>query len=229
MRKSQADAPACGCLEAEKLRVAVVVLAAGLSRRMALGPKLLLDLGGEPMIRRTVRNVLAIDPVETVVVTGANAREIEAALEGLPLRCVFNPEHQAGQQGSVICGVGALQASCDAVMVALGDQPLVTAEHLRLLLARFAQLRGRSILAPRHDGAPGNPVIFAAKHIPAIAAGKVKVGCRKLIESLPGEVAVEEFDSDVYTLDCDTRADYEKLKAIFDLERVPEECGASSR
>jgi molybdenum cofactor cytidylyltransferase len=216
MSKAKADAPARGASEMEKLRLAVVVLAAGLSSRMDLGPKLLLDLGGEPMIRRTVRHVLAIRPSETIVVTGANAREIEAALEGLPLRCVFNPEFRAGQQGSVICGVSALRASCDAVMVALGDQPLVTAEHLRALVARFAKLRGRSILAPHHGGAPGNPVIFAAKHIQAIAAGKVKVGCRRLIESLPEEVAAEELDSNVYTLDCDTREDYERIRVLFD-------------
>jgi molybdenum cofactor cytidylyltransferase len=219
MSKVKADPPGGDALEAKNLRVAVVVLAAGLSSRMELGPKLLLDLGGEPMIRRTVCNVLAMGPSETVVVTGANAREIEAALEGLeglPLRCVFNPEFRAGQQGSVICGVSALRASCDAVMVALGDQPLVTAEHLRALVARFAKLRGRSILAPHHGGAPGNPVIFAAKHIPSIAAGKVKVGCRRLIESLPDEIAAEELDSNVYTLDCDTREDYERIRVLFD-------------
>jgi molybdenum cofactor cytidylyltransferase len=216
MSKAQADAPAPGVPETERLRVAVVVLAAGLSSRMELGPKLLLDLAGEPMIRRTVRNVLAMGPSEIVVVTGANASEVEAALTGLPLRCVFNPEFRAGQEGSVICGVGALRASCDAVMVALGDQPLVTPEHLRALVGRFAKLRGRSILAPHHGGAPGNPVIFAAKHIPSIAAGKVKVGCRRLIESFPDEVAVEELGSKVYTLDCDTREDYERLRVLFD-------------
>jgi len=216
MSKAQAEAPAPGVPEAGRLRVAAVVLAAGLSRRMELGPKLLLDLAGEPMIRRTVRNVLAMGPSEIVVVTGANAGEVEAALAGLPLRCAFNPEFRAGQEGSVICGVGALRESCDAVMVALGDKPLVTAEHLRALVARFAKLSGRSILAPHHAGAPGNPVTFAAKHIASIAAGKVRVGCRRLIESLPDEVAVEEVGSEVYTLDCDTREDYERLKRLFD-------------
>jgi molybdenum cofactor cytidylyltransferase len=212
MKEAQTDAPPRRIEEADSLRISVVVLAAGLSSRMELGPKLLLDLGGEPMIRRTVRNVLAMGPAETVVVTGANAREIEAALRGLTLRCVFNPEFEAGQQGSVICGVAALRAPCDAVMVALGDQPLVTANHLHALVERFAKLRDRSILTPRHRGTPGNPVIFAAKHIPSIVDSKIKVGCRKLIESLPGEVSAEEFDSDVYTIDCDTREDYERLR-----------------
>ena len=196
------------------LRVSVVVLAAGLSSRMELGPKLLLDIGGEPMIRRTVRNVLEFKPSEAVVVTGANAPKVEAALFGLPVRLVFNPDFRSGQQSSVVCGVRALRTQGDAVMVMLGDQPLVTADHLRVLVDRFAGLRGRrSILTPRHRGAPGNPVVFAAKHIPSIASGEIKAGCRKLIETLPDEVAAEEFESDVYTIDCDTREDYERLRA----------------
>ncbi|HYA81432.1 MAG TPA: hypothetical protein VED87_10915, partial [Methylocystis sp.] len=61
--------------------------------------------------------------------------------------------------------------------------------------------------------APGNPVVFAARHIPSIAAGEIRAGCRKLIETRPDEVAAEEFGSDVYTIDCDTREDYERLQA----------------
>ena len=51
-------------------RVGPMILATGSSRRMGGRHKLLLDAGGGPMIRRTVENVVAFAPVETVAVTG---------------------------------------------------------------------------------------------------------------------------------------------------------------
>ncbi len=95
-----------------RLRVSAVVLAAGLSARLG-GGKMLLDAGGMPLIRRTVENVLAFGPEETIVVTGHRAREVEGVLAGLPLHCVHNPHHTEGQPTSVASGVRALSAPCN--------------------------------------------------------------------------------------------------------------------
>jgi molybdenum cofactor cytidylyltransferase len=195
------------------LKVAAVVLAAGRSSRMGERMKLLLDIDGMPMIRRTVGNVIAIDPVETVVVTGHRAEEVEAALDRLPIRIVRNPRHAEGQPTSAAAGVRALTRHCNAVMVVLGDQPLVGPDELRALVAAYRQLDGGSILVPHHNGQRGNPIIFAARHIPSIVSGGLNVGCRKLIDTHPDEVAKVEFASEAFTLDCDTPEDYEELIA----------------
>lgn len=192
-------------------RVAAVVLAAGSSRRMGGRHKLLLDVLGQPMIRRTVENVLAAAPVETVVVTGDRAAEIEAVLDGLPIRHVRNPKHEEGQPTSVAVGVRALSAPCDAVMIVLGDQPQVTAEDLRALVATYEGLTQPSILVPHFHGRRGNPVILAVRHVPEVLRGTVKVGCRRLIESHADEVAAVEMASDVFTTDCDTPENYAEL------------------
>ena len=198
---------------AADFRVSVVVLAAGMSTRMGEIPKLLLDVGGMPMIRRTVANVLAFAPVETVVVTGHRAAEIEAALSGLPVTFACNDAHAQGQPTSVAAGVRALGAYCHAVMVVLGDQPLVTGDDLRRLVAAYRQLDDASILVPHHDGKRGNPVVFTARHIPAVISGGLNVGCRHLIDTHGDDVARPEFDSDVFTIDCDTPEDYRQLVA----------------
>ncbi len=207
--------------EIPALRVSAIVLAAGLSSRMDLGPKLLLDVDGEPMIRRTVRNVLEIGPSETIVVTGHRAAEVEAALIGLPIACVRNPAYRDGQPFSVALGIRSLREPCDAVMVMLGDQPLVMPRHLRTLITTFGTLRDRSILVPHHQGVRGNPIVLAAKHIPAVAGGELNLGCRKLIESQPHEVAAIEFGENVFTTDCDTPQDYERLIATARSSSAP--------
>ena len=127
------------------IRLSAVVLAAGMSARMGESPKLLLDVGGMPMVRRTVTNVLSFAPVETVVVTGHRAAEIEAALAGLPVTFVRNDAHRQGQPTSVAAGVRGLTAHCHAVMIVLGDQPLLTADHLRSVAKAYRQLDRSSI------------------------------------------------------------------------------------
>jgi molybdenum cofactor cytidylyltransferase len=194
--------------------VSAVVLAAGLSSRMGGPHKLLLDAGGEPMLRRVVRAVLAVDPAELVVVTGFRAPEITAALDGLPVRFVDNPAYAEGQAGSVVTGVRALTALCDAVMIVLGDQPLLTPTALGRLIAAYATApEGRSILVPASAGQRGNPVLFAARHIPEIQAGDLKVGCRRLIETYPDRVALIEMADDAFIRDCDTPEDYAAIRA----------------
>lgn len=194
------------------LRFAVVVLAAGLSERMG-EHKLMLDVGGEPMIRRTVQNVLAAHPSEVVVVTGHNAGAVASALEGLPVRLAHNADFAAGHHGSVGVGSASLGRDIDAVVVMLGDQPLVTATHLRALADTFAALPSGAILMPRHQGQRGNPVVFAAQHIPALAGEDGPPGGRRLIESRPELVHALDMDSDVFTFDCDTPDDYRRLIA----------------
>jgi molybdenum cofactor cytidylyltransferase len=194
------------------LRVAAIVLAAGTSSRMAGRHKLLLETGGMPMIRRCAQAVLAFRPAETIVVTGFGQADIHAALSGLPLRFVHNPQYNAGQPVSVAAGIRVLTEGCDAVMVVLGDQALLTGADLaRLATAYSAAVR--PILVPFHNGCRGNPVIFAACLIPEVIAGGVKIGCRRLIDANPDKVARVEFDSDAFTFDCDTPDDYAALTA----------------
>lgn len=200
------------------LAISAVVLAAGLSSRMGGPHKLLLDIGGEPIIRRTLRAVLAIEPAEIVVVTGHRAAEVRAALGGLAVRFVHNPDFAEGQPGSVVAGIRALSGPCQAVMIVLGDQPLLSPEALTRLIAAYAAApEGRSMLVPLCHGVRGNPVIVAAHHIPEIRAGSLKLGCRKLIETYPEQVALVEMMDEAFIRDCDTPEDYAALRARLGL------------
>lgn len=79
--------------------VGAIILAAGLSRRMATRNKLLLpvDAAGEmPMIRHVVETYLAAVDGEVCVVKGFEAPRIATALVGLPLRVLHNPDYEKG-------------------------------------------------------------------------------------------------------------------------------------
>ncbi|HSG98252.1 MAG TPA: nucleotidyltransferase family protein, partial [Woeseiaceae bacterium] len=109
-----------------------IVLAAGTASRFGAS-KMLADIDGEPMIRRVVRAVrqAAVGPVH--VVTGHDAERIESAVAGLCDGCAHNPLYRDGIGTSIAAGVASLPSNCDAALIILGDQPLLSAEHLTRL------------------------------------------------------------------------------------------------
>jgi molybdenum cofactor cytidylyltransferase len=199
------------------LRFSAVVLAAGQSSRMDGANKLLLPVEGEPLLRRTVRTVLAAGVQETVVVTGHQGREVMRAVMDLPVTLQPNLRYEDGQMRSVAAGVAALAHATDAIFVCPGDLPLLRAEDLQALIEVYLAHPDSSIVIPRRAGQRGNPILFAAAYAPEVAAGRRLIGCRKLAQQYPEETHYFEVSHDRYTTDCDTPEDYQRA-----LERLRE-------
>ena len=193
------------------VRFSAVVLAAGTSSRMQGRHKLLLPVGDEPVIRRTVRALLAARPQETVVVTGFSAKAVVQAISGLPVKFQPNPRYEEGQMSSVAAGVSALTAPTDAVMVCLGDMVLLEPADYRELLEAYVAKPHGSILVPHAAGQRGNPVVFSVNFVPEVSAGRTNVGCRKLIADNPEEVFAYEAAHDRFFIDLDTPEDYARV------------------
>ncbi|GAB4179077.1 MAG: molybdopterin-binding/glycosyltransferase family 2 protein [Thalassobaculales bacterium] len=184
-----------GAAPARAPRIAALVLAAGSSRRMGAQNKLLLPVDGEPMVRRTVGQVLASKAVSVTVVTGHQGDLVRAALAGLAVATVDNPGHEAGMASSLKAGIAALPADIDGVVVCLGDMPKVPAAVIDQLIAAFDPLEGRAICVPVHGGRRGNPVLWARRFLPAMQALSGDAGARALLAGnaeLVAEVPVAE-------------------------------------
>lgn len=199
-----------------------VLLAAGLSTRMGGPHKLLMEIGGEPVVRRTAAALIDAGPAEIVVVTGHNREALQAALHGLPLAFRFNPRYGDGQMTSVAAGVASLSLPCDMVLVCLADQVLLTASDYLEVVHAFAARPHGSIVVPRHAGQRGNPVAFAAWHAPQVIGGQVNPGCRRLIADHPDEVFVHEAAHPRFTTDLDTPDDFARISAMF--ASAPDPC-----
>ena len=187
-----------------------IVLAAGLSRRMGR-PKLLLDLGGKPVIRHTLERLVAARMDEILVVVGPEHAALERALDGLNVRLVVNPAPEAGQGSSVGVGVRALSADTTAALIALGDQPGISVDVITRLRDALGT-PGKSIAAPRYRDGLGNPVIFATAVFPELAALPGDRGARAVVEKDPRRLAVVDVACPMPS-DLDTPEDYERLSA----------------
>lgn len=159
-------------------RVAAVVLAAGMSRRM-LGPaKCLLPLGGKPIIRHIVERLIRVSELSScLVVTGHNRSGVNVALfcDDPPLlnvQLVHNRDYEAGEMlSSVQTGLRAARDSGDAMMIFLGDQPTFGPETVRALIRAWCNATPRPrVILPVYRGKHGHPILLDAAGIDEILA-----------------------------------------------------------
>lgn len=191
-------------------RVAAVVLAAGQSSRMGAN-KLLADINGQPMIRRTVAAMRQAADV-TVVVTGRDAAEITGALDGLPVTLVHNAQFAQGLSTSLRAGIEALPPDTDVAVIALGDMPLVGPEVVRRLIAAYSPTEHRSVCVPVFRGERGNPVLWGRQHFEALKAMTGDKGARVLFEPLADEIVEVAMPDEAVLLDADTPEALEVLR-----------------
>ena len=184
--------------------IAAVILAAGQSRRMGPVNKLLAEVGGRPMVRRVAEAVLASRAGPVIVVTGHEHRAVEAALAGLELRFVHNPDYAGGLSSSLHRGLAAMPEASNGVAVCLGDMPRLSAQVLDRLIAAFNPLEGRGICVPTWHGKRGNPLLFARRYFAEIQAISGDVGARHLIGEYPEAVAEVAMADDAVLHDVDT-------------------------
>jgi molybdenum cofactor cytidylyltransferase len=188
--------------------IAGLVLAAGASTRMGR-QKLLLPVAGEPLVRRAVRSVLAGGLDRVVVVLGRDAGAVGEALRDLPVRTVLNPAFAAGQSTSLRAGLDAV-GPVEAVVVALGDQPLPDPGVVRRLAEAFRRGAG-SIVVPAYRDGRGHPVLLGAAVLDEARAVTGDRGARAVIDRDPARVAEVPVDAPA-PADVDTPEDYQALQ-----------------
>jgi molybdenum cofactor cytidylyltransferase len=186
-------------------RVAGLLLAAGLSRRMAPRNKLLApDAAGTAMVARVADAVLASRARPVIAVLGHQADEVAAALGPRTLRMVRAPDYESGLSASLRAGLAALPADAEAVLVCLGDMPLVTQTLIDRLLDAYDAGEGNLIVVPTHHGKRGNPVLWDRRFFAEMAALTGDTGARALLLRHAEHVVEVECDSDAVLLDFDT-------------------------
>jgi molybdenum cofactor cytidylyltransferase len=185
-------------------RIAAVVLAAGRSTRMGGPNKLVAEIGGKPLVRIAAEQALASRADPVIVVTGHQRERVEAALAGLPVRVVHNPDFAQGLGTSLRAGIAAVPAEADGVVVCLGDMPQVDAVLIDRLIAAFDPERGALAVMPTMEGRRGNPVLWSRRFFPELMAIEGDVGARHLIERYSEAVVEVPVAGKAALIDIDT-------------------------
>jgi molybdenum cofactor cytidylyltransferase len=194
-------------------RTAAIVLAAGRSTRMGGPNKLLAEIKGRPLVRIAAEQALASQASPVIVVTGHQRDEVEAALAGLGVTLVHNPDFAGGLSTSLKAGVAAVPGDVDGVIVCLGDMPQVNAPLIDKLIGAFDPEKGALVVAPTINGERGNPVVWSRRFFPDLAALQGDAGARHLIRSVPEAVVEVPLSGTAALVDVDTPDALEAVRA----------------
>jgi molybdenum cofactor cytidylyltransferase len=194
--------------------LAGVVLAAGESRRMGK-PKQLLPFGEHTILERVVDTLLTAGVGEVIVVLGHLAERVGLVLGNRPVRAVINTSYRQGMLSSVKCGVRAIDATYDAVLFALGDQPhidcAVVSEVIRAYRARSA-----GIVIPCYSGKKGHPIIInLPRYREAIVNLPDDAGLNVLMQEHANDVQLIDVATEDIIRDIDVPDDYTRELARF--------------
>ena len=199
-------------------RVAAVVLAAGRSTRMGAINKLIAEIGGKPLVRIAAEQALASRASPVIVVTGHQHEKVEAALDGLLVRFVHNPDYADGLGTSLKAGIAAIPAEADGAVVCLGDMPQVDSALIDRLIAAFDPERGALVVVPSINGRRGNPVLWSRRFFPDLMAVQGDIGARHLIGAYAEAVAEVPVAGEAALTDIDTPESFSAVKA--EIERA---------
>jgi molybdenum cofactor cytidylyltransferase len=178
--------------------------------------KLTAELGGSPVVRIVAEACLASRARPVLVVTGHQADEVEAALAGLDIRIVRNPDHCLGMSTSLRCGIGSLPDDVGGAVICLGDMPMVSAGVIDRLIEAWSAAReagqGHTICIPVRDRRRGNPVLIDRAHFTEIQGLEGDVGARTVIARHVAQVQEVEVHDDGILADVDTPEELAALR-----------------
>ncbi len=193
--------------------ISAILLAAGLSQRLGRN-KLLLSPGGVPIVRRAAMALLDSRAAEVIVVTGHEAEKVRAALEGLDVRFVHNPDYETGQGMSLLTGLAEAAREAEGYLFALGDQPFMTTHLIDRLIGAFGSSQAH-VAAPFYKGRRGNPILISRELREELLALGGDEGARSIVSRVqaesPDRFAAVEAASEALFWDIDTEEDYEKV------------------
>jgi len=184
----------------------VIVLAAGSSTRLGRD-KLLTDLGGVPMLQRTVNCYTKASKVgDVLVVVSPGQKASWGWLSSLRVHVHENPDPSKGMISSIREGLGSPWVRGKDFLIAPADVPFVPPEVIDKLIVDF-RTRAPDILIPTYKGLGGHPGIFSAKLRDEFFLHGDTSGTKEiLLRHRAKTTHIAVFDSDV-CFDVDTEDD----------------------
>lgn len=178
---------------------AVVLLAAGLSRRYGAVGKLAANYRGKPLALHIADTLNALALSQRIAVCRSGDEDLAELLRGRGFSVVLNPDTARGMGSSLALGIAAVKA--EAALVCLADMPNITVRHLNAVIA--AGRRAGIAASTAGGGTPTPPAYFSQRYLADLAALDGDGGGRGLLGNAPLVAA-----SPLELADIDTPADF---------------------
>lgn len=198
--------------------IAVVILAAGESRRMGQ-PKALLPFPEKPAAQSSQAKTFLEHLIEVTrhsragtlrVVVGAHEREIRARVKLADECVVVNREWEKGQLSSLQAAIRSLPDSAEGMILCLVDHPLVSAKLIASLIEAFDNAKSK-IVIPTFRGRRGHPVIFPKTIFAKLLSAPEDAGARAVVRAHASEIIEIPTDEEGVVLNLNDPATLDKI------------------
>tara|TARA_R110002126_G_scaffold196588_1_gene344506 strand:+ start:331 stop:939 length:609 start_codon:yes stop_codon:yes gene_type:complete len=187
-----------------KTNVTAIVLAAGSSSRMEGDNKLTRCIDDDPLLLRSIKQVLASNVQKCIVVLSELNDDLTQMLTGINVEIVTCRNAEAGMSASMRSGILAAGEDTSAYMICLADMPDLKIEHFNLVIDAYDPENNRLIIRPKTISDQfGHPVLFDSSYYSDLLSLDGDIGAKAVIKDHSGRVYELEMDDAVIT-DLDT-------------------------
>lgn len=191
--------------------ISVIILAAGMSRRMGQ-PKMLLPWGKVTVIEQVISVFMNAGLDDILVVTGGYKELTEEVVAKYPVRIIHNEAYANGEMlSSLQCGLRALKPQVEATLIALGDQPQVQERSVRRVCDVFHETKS-NIIVPSYQMRRGHPWLVARPVRDELLAMESPHSPRDFLNAHKDEIYYVNIDNASILADLDTPEDYQKWR-----------------
>ena len=189
--------------------ISAILLAAGQSKRMVGENKLTKKIQGVPLIKHSVKNILAASIDELIIVLGYQKDIIEKLIDkNKKIKFVFNKDFENGIASSIKTGLNNLSEKTEAFFICLGDMPMIGHDIYNQLIKPRNQ---KNIIVPTYNGQQGNPVLFDKSMKEKVMDISGDIGAKKILELNKDKILNLEINDQSITKGFNTQGDFSSL------------------
>ena len=189
--------------------VSAILLAAGQSKRMVSENKLTKKIQGVPLIKHSVKNILASSINELIIVLGHQREIIEKLIDkNEKIKFIFNKDFESGMASSIKTGLDNLSEKTEAFFICLGDMPKVSHDIYDQLIK---SKDNKEIIVPTYKRQQGNPVLFNKSMKEKVIDISGDIGAKKILELNKDKILNLEINDQNITKGFNTQGDFSSL------------------
>ena len=189
--------------------ISAILLAAGQSKRMDGENKLTKEIKGIPLIKLSVKNILASSIDELIIVLGYQKEIIERLIDkNEKIKFVFNKDFESGMASSIKTGIDNLSDKTEAFFICLGDMPMVNHDIYNQLIE---YKDNKEIIVPTYKGQQGNPVLFDKSMKETVMNITGDGGAKKILELNKDKILNLEINNQSIVKGFNTQGDFNSL------------------
>ena len=193
-----------------------IILAAGQSLRMGDINKLLLEIDGQPMVRKVVDQLIKLNQFnQLIIVVGHDYHKMCQVLDGLAVKIVHNPNYKQGMSTSLITGVKQVNHKASGILFTLADLVYIKSQTYKKMINAYRHANPNSIAVPSYQKQQGHPIIMSPVYIDEITKISGDRGAKSIITQFVEHVVSIDVNDRGILQDIDTQKDFLELCSGF--------------